>query len=56
MEAIKKIDIHAHCALFPEYYPRFEDNGCTMPSVTTMIDFYDKLGIEKGVLLPIVSP
>jgi predicted TIM-barrel fold metal-dependent hydrolase len=27
-----------------------------MPSVDTMIDFYDKLGVEKGVLLPIVSP
>ena len=55
MDTIKKIDIHAHCTLFPEYFPRFEDNGYTMPSVETMIDFYDRLGIEKGVLLPIVS-
>ena len=56
MEQIKKIDIHAHCTAFPQYAPKFKDNGCTMPSVETMIDFYDKLNIEKGVLLPIVSP
>lgn len=56
MEQIKKIDIHAHATAFPQYAPRFANNGCTMPSVETMLDFYDKLNIEKGVLLPIVSP
>ncbi|MBE6644782.1 MAG: hypothetical protein E7612_05310 [Ruminococcaceae bacterium] len=56
MESIKKIDIHAHATPFPSYAPKFESNGCTMPSVETMLDFYDKLNIEKGVLLPIVSP
>lgn len=56
MEQIKKIDIHAHCTAFPQYAPKFKNNGCTMPSVETMLDFYDKLNIEKGVLLPIVSP
>ena len=56
MEQIKKIDIHAHATAFPQYAPKFANNGCTMPSVDTMLDFYDKLNIEKGVLLPIVSP
>ena len=56
MEQIKKIDIHAHATAFPEYAPKFESNGCTMPSVQTMLDFYDKLNIEKGLLLPIISP
>ena len=56
MEKVKKIDIHAHATPFPQYFPKFEANGCTMPSVETMLDFYDKLNIEKGVLLPIVSP
>ena len=56
MEQIKKIDIHAHATPFPDYTPKYESNGCTMPSVETMLDFYDKLNIEKGVLLPIVSP
>lgn len=53
---IKKIDIHAHCMAFPQYAPKYPDNGCTMPSAETLIDFYDRLGIERGVLLPIVSP
>ena len=56
MEQIKKIDIHAHCTAFPQYFPKFESNGCTMPTAELMIDFYDKLNVEKGVLLPIVSP
>lgn len=56
MEQIKKIDIHAHATAFPQYAPKFESNGCTVPSVETMIDFYDRLNIEKGVLLPISSP
>ena len=56
MEQIKKIDIHAHATAFPQYAPKFASNGCTMPSVETMLDFYDKLNIEKGLLLPILSP
>ena len=56
MEQIKKIDIHAHATAFPQYAPRFEYNGCTMPSVETLLDFYERLNIEKGVLLPIVAP
>ena len=53
---IKKIDIHAHCIAFPQYAPRHPATDCTMPSAETLINFYDQLDIEKGVLLPIVSP
>ena len=56
MERIKKIDIHAHATLYPNYAPKYKSNGTTMPSVETMLDFYGKLNIEKGVLLPIVAP
>ena len=56
MTDIKKIDIHAHCVLFPEYTPKYRDNGCTIPHDEMMFDFYEKLNIEMGVLLPIVSP
>ena len=56
MTDIKKIDIHAHCVIFPEYTPKYRENGCTMPDAETMLDFYEKLNIEMGVLLPIISP
>ena len=56
MTDVKKIDIHAHCVLFPEYTPKYRENGCTLPDAEMMFDFYEKLNIEMGVLLPIVSP
>jgi predicted TIM-barrel fold metal-dependent hydrolase len=56
MTDIKKIDVHAHCVLFPEYTPKYRENGCTIPNAETMFDFYEKLNIEMGVLLPIISP
>ena len=56
MEAIKKIDIHAHAVAFPQYSPVYYSNGAKFPSGEDMIEIYDKLNIERGVLLPIVSP
>lgn len=50
-ETIKKIDIHAHVANHYRSTPsliKIDDNE--------LIEMYDKLGIERGVLLPIVSP
>ena len=55
MEAIKKIDIHAHAIAFPDYVPR-NRWGTRMCSGEEVIRFYDELNIEKGVLLPISSP
>ena len=56
MEAVKKIDIHAHAVAFPQYVPIYHSTGTKFPSAEEMIDLYDKVGIERGVLLPIVSP
>ena len=52
MKNIKKIDIHVHTTAFSQYYPR---NIQKIPSPEEVIDFYDKLNIEKGVLLPLTS-
>ena len=55
---IKKIDIHAHAVLFKEFFPPhwIKEEERVMVSAEEVIDFYDRLGIEKGVLLPISSP
>ena len=55
MKAIKKIDMHAHARPFEHIapvYARDESFVCARE----VIEFYDKLNIEKGVLLPLVSP
>lgn len=52
---IKKIDIHAHGTAFPQYLPSKEWVGRFCSGEET-IAFYDKLNIEKGVLLPVSSP
>lgn len=55
MNDIKKIDIHAHATPFPAYAPLFP-SGYPFVSAEDVLAFWDKLGIEKGVLLPITSP
>lgn len=59
MKNIKKIDIHAHAIAFPEYFPPFNwpdfNYSLKVLSAEQVIDFYDRLNIEKGVLLPICS-
>ncbi len=52
---IKKIDVHAHAVLFPELAPPLKITGYRCVSAPEVLDFYDRLGIEKGLLLPIVS-
>ena len=52
---MKKIDIHCHVSLFPEYdLPRL--NGTKTMSAEEQISVHDKLNVELGVILPIVSP
>ena len=48
---IKRIDVHAHATLFPEYYPpsKETDPNSVFISAEQLIDFYDRLGIEKGI-------
>jgi predicted TIM-barrel fold metal-dependent hydrolase len=55
METIKKIDIHAHARPLEHIAPVFARNA-PLIHVQELIDLYDKLNIEKGVLLPLVSP
>jgi predicted TIM-barrel fold metal-dependent hydrolase len=57
MEAIKKIDIHAHAIPWPEYAPKYAKYNSTMLTPTELFEeYYNKLNIEKCVLLPCVSP
>jgi hypothetical protein len=57
MVPVKKIDVHAHAIAFPEFYPPFGGtDGMRFLSAEELFVFYDKLNIEKGLLLPIISP
>ena len=55
MKAIKKIDIHAHATGFPKSAP-IQARGYPWIDAEGVLGFYDKLNIEKGVLLPLNSP
>ena len=55
MKKVKKIDVHAHVTPFPEYAPPNEYAGNRLISPEEVIAFYDELGVEKGVLLPLTS-
>ncbi len=55
MKAIKKIDIHAHANPFHQTSPLY-GSGPYIASVEDLFSAYDQLNIEKGVLMPLVSP
>ena len=56
MTSIPKIDIHAHAIPWPAYSPRYR-HGVTMLSPEELFQqYYDRLNIEKGLLLPLPSP
>lgn len=55
MKNLKKIDVHAHAIPFPGLYPYCP--GCAnFSSAADVLEVYDRLGVEQGVLLPLVSP
>ena len=55
MEIIRKIDIHAHATAYPQLIPaNFHTKGRFLGG-DELIALYDKLNIEKGVLLPLVD-
>ncbi len=60
IKKLKAIDVHSHATLFPQYFPPYqtEDNDPSwrMISGDELIEIYDKLGVEKSILLPISSP
>ncbi len=53
---MKFIDVHAHAPAFPQFAPLRHYDGMKMMSVEMLLERYDAYGVEKGVLLPIVSP
>lgn len=56
MQDVKKIDIHAHATPWPQYQPKYPKYQSTMLTPTELFDeYYDKLNVEKCVLLPLVS-
>lgn len=55
MEPIQKIDIHAHATAFHDWIPHNPRTKLKFLGAEELIDFYDKLNIEKGVLLPLCS-
>lgn len=52
MEICKKIDIHAHSVSHMEY----EYRRVIEVTAEDLIEIYDKIGVEKGNLMPILSP
>lgn len=52
---MKKIDIHCHVTPFPQYQ-RIRENGSRSLDATERIAIHDKLNVDIGVLLPLVSP
>ncbi len=55
METVKKIDIHAHAALHHDMIPPHFKSRKGMIGPEYLLSVYDKLNIEKGVLLPITA-
>lgn len=51
---MKKIDIHCHVAAFPQY--QNPDNPYNNLSAEEFIKEHDKLDVDLGVILPVVSP
>lgn len=49
------IDIHSHLILFPTC-PRPSDGQQPYPTPERMLEYYDGIGVEKSIILPVVSP
>lgn len=56
MEKVKKIDIHAHATPYLQYAPKNSVTKYPLVSPEQLIDIYDKIDVEKGVLLALTSP
>lgn len=56
MNGIKKIDIHAHATAFQQFAPPAPRWPQTFLTGEQLVNLYDQLEIEMGVLLPIMSP
>jgi predicted TIM-barrel fold metal-dependent hydrolase len=56
MKEIKKIDMHAHVTYHPDLVPKLQITGYRILNAEELLEKYERLNIEAGVLLPIVSP
>lgn len=54
MEICKKIDVHAHVVLNREY--EYVDDHCVMVTPEELLEVYDKIGVDRGILQPLISP
>ena len=53
---LKKIDAHAH-AVLRDIYPKHDlENLRALPTGEKIIEMYDRLGVEKGMLMPLLNP
>lgn len=55
METVRKIDIHAHATAYPQLIPANRHTHGRFLGGDELIEMYDRLNIEKGVLLPLVD-
>ncbi len=55
VQNIKIIDIHAHATAYPQYSPKVYE-GTRKLCAEELIKIYDELNVEKGILLPLISP
>ena len=55
MKPVRKIDIHAHATAFPESFPPHWITNQRMLSGPELLEIYDKLDIEMGVLLSLAA-
>ncbi|MBQ3055158.1 MAG: amidohydrolase family protein [Oscillospiraceae bacterium] len=53
---VKKIDIHVHACLHKCLQYRLDPTFYEFPTPDELRKMYDKMGIEKGVQLPVVKP
>jgi len=51
---LKKIDIHAHAVLKEGI--NFFETKITLATAAEVVEIYKRIGIEKGVLLPLINP
>lgn len=51
---VSRVDIHAHATVFKQYFPSHMENDPDgeLVSAEELLVLYDRLGIEKGILLP----
>lgn len=55
IKKVRKIDLHCHVLAFPELAVK-RPNGTNYLSVEEQIEVHDKVGVDFGVILPIIAP